>query len=112
MTYPELLWKHSVNVNDQILKFYVDQIIPDITKTLGEVSHLFWLDADLVDFFLVLTFYLSCHAGGATNERTRMTDTTAPQPFETWKSFQLSVVEFISVSSPSLSVLARSTTHT
>ena len=37
VTYPELLWKHSVNVNDQILKFYVDQIIPDITKTLGEV---------------------------------------------------------------------------
>ncbi len=37
VTYPQLLWKHSVNVNDQILKFYVDSIVPDITKTLGEV---------------------------------------------------------------------------
>lgn len=36
--YPELLWKHSVNVNDQILKFYVDSIVPEITKTLGEVG--------------------------------------------------------------------------
>ena len=38
VTYPELLCKHDVNVNDQILKFYTEQIIPDITKTLGEVS--------------------------------------------------------------------------
>lgn len=37
VTYPRLLWKHAVNVNDQILKFYVESIVPDITRTLGEV---------------------------------------------------------------------------
>lgn len=36
--YPELLWKHEVNVNDQIMEFYVNEIVPDITKTLGIVS--------------------------------------------------------------------------
>ena len=37
VTYPELLWKHDINVNNQILQFYIDSIVPDITKTLGEV---------------------------------------------------------------------------
>uniref|UniRef100_V5F151 Chorismate mutase n=2 Tax=Kalmanozyma brasiliensis (strain GHG001) TaxID=1365824 RepID=V5F151_KALBG len=36
VTYPQLLWKHAVNVNDQIMKFYVESIVPGITRTLGE----------------------------------------------------------------------------
>ncbi|PWY98731.1 chorismate mutase [Testicularia cyperi] len=34
--YPSLLWPHDVNVNDQIMKFYVDEILPNITRSLGQ----------------------------------------------------------------------------
>ncbi|KAN0061865.1 chorismate mutase aro7 [Thecaphora frezii] len=34
--YPNLLWPHNVNVNDKILKFYIEDIVPTITKNLGE----------------------------------------------------------------------------
>ncbi|EPQ25731.1 uncharacterized protein PFL1_06725 [Pseudozyma flocculosa PF-1] len=36
VTYPKLLWPHKVNVNDKILQFYIDDIVPTITRNLGE----------------------------------------------------------------------------
>lgn len=34
--YPNLLWPHQVNVNDRILKYYTQEIVPNITRSLGE----------------------------------------------------------------------------
>ena len=34
-TYPTLLYKHTINVNQQIKQFYIGEVVPAITKNMG-----------------------------------------------------------------------------
>lgn len=40
--YPSLLQAHEINVNQQILRFYKDDIVPSITRRFGKVRFFFF----------------------------------------------------------------------